>query len=79
MKTTTTVVEHGGTPSTGPVVSEMHAKNGLRICQYIDTYPRCSCKECNIFVDRDGGNILCCNQHMFAPDEIAAAKLRIKE
>lgn len=71
----TTVNDCGGTPSTGPMASEIRAKNRLKICEYIDACFRCSCSECDVgFVDRESGNILCCNQHMFAPDEITAAK-----
>lgn len=54
--------------------SGKHAKKQLKICEYITQCPRCSCKKCDVgFVDRESGNILCCNQHMFTYQEIAAA------
>ena len=60
-------------------VSLKNPQRYLRRCEYIDIQPRCSCKDCNIYVGREGGNILCCNEYMFTYQEIARASAHLPE
>lgn len=65
----------GGSPSACQESMGKLAKNGLQICGYIYSHPRCSCEGCDVKnVGRESGNILCCNQHLFTYAEIAMAQ-----
>ena len=64
----------GGSPSACQASMGKLAKNGLQICEYIDSHPRCSCDGCDVKnVGRESGKILCCNQYLFTYAEVARA------